>query len=651
MTLETMAERLQANRGAFAAVHDREKPSDSQDFKTIAALRARKPGESEEERNRADILEALKRAKDEDWLDRFTPAVLSELTDDAQLVIELQAITNPKVDFDHVGDVSTGLLKAMRRCCRIVCGDDGDASRGSGFLIGPQLVLTNWHVVSRKILADEAVEKRWLADQDALRAAGKAAEADGLPRPARPPIAIRVEFDLVRNRDGTINEPRKELVIDAWLVASSRDSSEAAPAGLVRPLPNNLDVLKTCLDFAVLELANPVGYERGWYVLDKDLAPPQPDAQGVLVQFPGEYAMRVTAGAFTEGEPELPARVRHAMNTIGGSSGGLCATTTYEPLALHQGSLKTKRQQDAVEKKRLDMGVENVAIPLGLIAEAAGQTIALRAREAPALIHRTTAGEPIVGRSALQRALHESIYGDNRIIVVRNNFDSNTGKLRAGIGKSFTVKILEAMTRPDETLIRTISAKELPADPYAAARALAAPFREAAGDAGAQAFAAVETAAPHGDTTQDADARGLADSLANALRLAAGTRTLWLVIDDLDRHPVDGAGQTANLLNLLYEQITADQRLRALLIGPSPSFLPAPTLKLRNDGPLGEIEPAEIEQWIALARGPDRPFDNNNISMLQRMAIAMLPGWKPEQMMSRSARLAQILTDVIGPQL
>lgn len=649
MTLETMAERLQANRGAFAAVHDREKPSDSQDFKTIAALRARKPGESEEERNRADILEALKRAKDEDWLDRFTPAVLSELTDDAQLVIELQAITNPKVDFDHVGDVSTGLLKAMRRCCRIVCGDDGDASRGSGFLIGPQLVLTNWHVVSRQILADKAVDDKWHEDQDALRAAGKPAEADALARPTLP-IVIRVEFDLVRNRDGTINEPRKERVIDAWLVAHSPDSTEG-PAGLVRPLPKNLDLLKEHLDFAVLELANPVGYERGWYVLDKDLAPPEPEAQGVLVQFPGEYAMRVTAGAFTEGEPELPARVRHAMNTIGGSSGGLCATTTYEPLALHQGSLKTKRQQDAVEKKRLDMGVENVAIPLGLIAEAAGQKIALRAREAPALIHRTTAGQPIVGRSALQRALHESIYGDNRIIVVRNNFDSNTGKLRAGIGKSFTIKILEAMTRPDETLIRTISAKELPADPYAAARALAAPFREAAGDAGAQAFAAVETAAPHGDTTQDADARGLADSVANALRLAAGTRTLWLVIDDLDRHPVDGAGQTANLLNLLYEQITADQRLRALLIGPSPSFLPAPTLKLRNDGPLGEIEPAEIEQWIALARGPDRPFDKDFITILQRTALMTLPGWRPDEMLSRSARLAQILQDVIGPQL
>src|SRR6478735_426773 len=508
-TLEEMAGRLTADRTGFAAVYDRLRLADTPDFKTLAIQRARPPGETAEQRDRADMQMALERARDDGWLDRFDTETLRELSDDAQLIVDLQAITNPQVDFDHIGDVNVGTLKAMSRCCRVVCGDDEDPVRGSGFLVGPQLVLTNWHVVSSQVQADGAVEAAWLAERTRLTAEGKTAEADALPRPVRPPVKVHVEFDAIRNRDGTTTKAVEERVVDAWLVVSSPDSVGPA-VGLERKRPDDLAQLTQCLDFAVLELANPVGYARGWYELSQDLAPPRANDRGVLVQFPGTFAMRVTAGTFTDGKPALPARVRHVMNAIGGSSGGLCATTAFEPVALHQGSLRLAKKRDAVEGKTLDTGVQNVAIPLGLIAAAAQERISLRAREAPALVYRTPAGHPVVGRQDLQRAIHDSIYGTNRIVVVRNSFDAETGGLKNGIGKSFTVKILETMTRSAETLIRTVSAENLPVDPYAAARAIAAPFRDAAtGPAAIQAFDAVAAAAPHGDTTQDADIRAL----------------------------------------------------------------------------------------------------------------------------------------------
>jgi hypothetical protein len=648
-TIEDMAALLKPDRTAFAALYDRERPSGAPDFKSLAVQRQRASGETEEERTRQDMLAALRRAETDQWLTHFTPAKLRDLSDDPEVIIALQAITNPNVDFDHIGDVSDGVLKAMRRCCRVVCGDDGDAVKGSGFLIGPQLVLTNWHVVQAQIEADRAQAD---VNEKRAKAAAKAGQALQQGEMPSAPIKVHVEFDSFRNRDGSVTPHVEERVIDKWLVISSpADGGQPPTIGVERILPSDPEVMKTCIDFAILELANPVGYERGWYDLSADLPPPAPKAQGVLVQFPGNYAMRVTAGPYLK-KPALPARVCHSMNTINGSSGGLCATSAYEPLALHQGALRLRQKMDSVEKTKLIMGDRNVAIPLGLIAQMAGQAISLRIRDAPAKIYQAVDGRPIVGREGLQRAIHESIYGPNRIILVRNSYDQETGQLKNGIGKSFTVTILEAMTTPAEHLIRVVGSGALPADPYAAAQALAAPFRDPSADGAIlQAFDALAGAAPRGDTTQDADVRILADLLLAVLLLAAGRRTLWLVIDDLDRHPIDSDSQTANLLNLLYTSISMQPHLRAVLIGPTATLPMLESLNVRIEGPLRDFQAAEIERWIMLARGHDRPLAAEYIAMLQKMVVATLPNWKPEEPLSQTARIAQILTTTVGPLL
>lgn len=651
LTLEKLVRALRPDRVAFAAVYDRERPSDAFDFKTISMLRARLASETEAERDRNDVLAALRAAQEEGWLSSFNPIALREIGTDPTLAIRFQAITNPDIDFDHIGDISDGVLNAMRRCCRIVCGDDtaGNATKGSGFLIGPQLVLTNWHVVKAAISALENYRAKLLEEQ----------RTDSNIIMLPPPVRLRVEFDSLRLRDGTTTAPVIELLAEDWLVAYSDDGGQirATQTGDVASYPQGLEVLEKSIDFAVIALANPVGYERGWYELREDLPLPKQNSSGQLIQYPGNFAMRVTAGPYLSTE-EVPGRLKHSMNTIGGASGGLCATTGYEPLALHQGALVVTDVLDPIENSTLPTGTENVAIPLAFIARASGEKIAARATMAPARIHRLTGkfnqnykDHPVIGRGLLQHAIHESISGPNRIIVVRNSFDSETGQLKGRIGKSFTVNILGEMTDPTANFIREVNAVDLSTDAYESARVLLTPFEESeAPQEIAEALNRVKNAKSLGMSSSDADMRELADFVIAALRSVAGRRTLWLVIDKLDVHPISSPSTTSTLLSCLYEGIAIEDRLRAVLIGPTRN-LSLPPGKFAVDGPLGDFEETELEQWMQLARGPGRPMTRDAITMLQRIVTHMLPEWRPQEQLSRCERIAQILKTIVAPQL
>lgn len=630
-TLEELVKLLRHDRASFAAFYDQNRPQGAPNFKTVAVLRVQPPGESAQDRDRLDMLAALKLAQEGGWLDVFSPTKARALFSDVKDAVQFQAIANPNIDFDHIGELNDGLLKAMQRCCRIVCTQGETPVQGSGFLIGPQLVLTNWHVVSGQMQ-------------------GGAPAADSHAR-------IRVEFDAYKRRNGDIPTPTCINVARQWLVAFSaahEEDKNIETLGVQRPMPLDRELLKTLADFAVIALATPVGYQRGWYNLSAAIASPADGAMGQLVQFPGSYAMRVTGGAYDD--PTLyPARVVHRMNAIGGSSGGLCATTSYEPLALHQGALLLQEINDEGAKVRA--GIRNIAIPLATIAELAGDEIALRTREAPRIVHSTqpSAGDiaaPIAGRRDLQAAIHSAAHGDTRIILVRNSYSPETGAIMSRVGKSFTMRILEAMVEPDANVIRVVSAADIPSHPYAAAAKLAEPFRDLALDSQAvEAFAALDAAQPADDTSLQAAVIPLAELVATALRRAAGPRTLWLVIDDLDRHPIEPSSGTADLLNLLYRMISADPQLRAVLIGSTSELASLVGLNYLSEGPLRHIQQADIEDWIKLRSGPARVMPQEMSSAMADMAMTIIEKWPASPPLSRTEIAAAVLAEYIGPNL
>jgi hypothetical protein len=192
------------------------------------------------------------------------------------------------------------LTQIEHRVCRVEF--DGNAA-GTGFLVGPEAVLTNWHVVE----------------------GAKAAGALG---------KLACHFDYLRLSDGT----RLPGVIVALHAEGLIDSSPYSPAekkGQADPPATPQE-----LDYALLRLAEPAakqrvdGDERGWIALPEKTPALEPGAPILIVQHPDGAPMKMaldTDAVIAVNET----RIRYATNTEPGSSGSPCFTMDWDLAALH----------------------------------------------------------------------------------------------------------------------------------------------------------------------------------------------------------------------------------------------------------------------------------------------------------------------------
>ncbi len=195
------------------------------------------------------------------------------------------------------------ILDIERRLCRI---ERGDAGIGTGFLVGPDTVLTNWHVVESAIKAGSL---------------GK----------------MGCRFDFVRLRDGKL-APGQLVSIraDGCLVSSSYSGGENIDKP-DDPLPTLQE-----LDFALLRLASAVGEQqvdgrkRGWVVLPSAAQPLPANAPLLIMQHPegGPMKMAMDTQAVI-GRNGNATRIRYHTNTEKGSSGSPCFTMNWDIVALH----------------------------------------------------------------------------------------------------------------------------------------------------------------------------------------------------------------------------------------------------------------------------------------------------------------------------
>ena len=218
----------------------------------------------------------------------------------------------------------SGLEAGVRRACLVdtptVRGEGG----GTGFLVGPDLVLTNHHVVAELIAASAS--------------------------------SVRCVFDHVINATGGIDDDVRMRLADDWLVASSPPSPlDRVPGVAGLPRPDELD-------YAVIRLAEPVpepdtGRPRGWY--DLRAAPPllQTDQTLLVLQHPAGQRLKLAFGPVVTLNANQT-RLTHRVNTLSGSSGGPCLTLDMRLAALHHAG--TPRQAAPAEKL-------NAAVPIGSI--------------------------------------------------------------------------------------------------------------------------------------------------------------------------------------------------------------------------------------------------------------------------------------------
>jgi hypothetical protein len=218
----------------------------------------------------------------------------------------------------------TKLAQAENAVCRIsYTKPSGSPYGGTGFLVGPDVVMTNYHVMRDVV--------------------------DGKVQPGD----VQVLFDFKLDDDGNkVNEGNPQRLADSWLI----DKSPFTATDL-QSLPEVPDTDTDVLDYALVRLAQPAGClpiptnlpgkdadgsadgdsPRGWIPVPSpqppDLAPKSPL---LLLQHPERGRMKLAwAPDSVLAINGSRTRLRHKTATLGGSSGSPCFDANFNLVALH----------------------------------------------------------------------------------------------------------------------------------------------------------------------------------------------------------------------------------------------------------------------------------------------------------------------------
>jgi hypothetical protein len=227
------------------------------------------------------------------------------------------------------------LAAAEGLVCRIdVEMPTGAQPLGTGFLIGPDLCLTAYHVVK-----DVHVGRT-------------------------PPGSLRLRFGYRRSSTGVAFELEPDWLM-AWSPPSPVDD-EASPGDRV---PGNQE-----LDFAVLRVAGAPGklptasgVPRGWAEAVR-FGAIAPYDELVLLHHPNAAALTLAFGAVLDVNGN-GTRLRHTVNTAPGSSGSPCFDISMALVAMHHGS--------DPDTSKLHLPTHNRAVPIAAIRRALPPGVAL----------------------------------------------------------------------------------------------------------------------------------------------------------------------------------------------------------------------------------------------------------------------------------
>lgn len=275
--------------------------------------------------------------------------------------------------------------------CRIRKGDD---IVGSGVLIGPNTVLTAWHVVA------------------------KAAPND--PQDPAPSIEVILSDDKkVRARPPAAYQS----------MCSDREYQNEFPASDAE--------VQDLHDVAVLRLERPAGALLGTAKLPDDPAVYVPHGAVLLVHYPNGKKLGLGVGSLNKIR-KINARWSHTIRTQGGSSGGGCFDNRLTLLGIHQG-------RDPRGQGRL--------VPASLFYERLREIVA-NDQAPPRMwsLDGTPNGEFVIGRQALFEAF-ATVRRYPRVRGIRIKRADAAGDLS---GLPFSYRILEQLVarRTDLRLIR-----------------------------------------------------------------------------------------------------------------------------------------------------------------------------------------------------
>ncbi len=474
--------------------------------------------------------------------------------------VRFEALANVLTGFDVPDQVEAGMHRGRLNTCKIeVAMPAPDAPvQGTGFLLRTDLVLTSFHVFENTGCIQPAA---------GLTAQGRFQAAPGAA------AKISIVFNNLRNPVLGGNAAGHDVRVDLddnWLVAAS----SAAAIG-----PANLDYV--LIKLATCPPTLPAGLERA-----PDTFPltPEDRAKVYLFQHPRGAPIRVAQGPFHVRSDTL-ARDGLNVNALGGSSGGPYTDRRFRVFALHEGTVADRGQlpelQDAV----------NLAVPLPRILADIGDWPPLGIRPKVFVVDGPFGRQPLIGRDPTCAFVAKALQPDGpRLLILRPEAGDT------GLGLTFTTSILKALLSEQDHMILRLGQEQ--------GWHTMSPLRFCETVLGVPTGGARLRTQGEADTTL---ARWLAGPLLDDLRAALGDqlkrpdgqgqRTLWLVLDDLEKVEITPGTGLNTFLMELYREAARSDWLRIVLLGYRGERLDPVTYRTETED-VRPLNPDGIERYL-----------------------------------------------------
>jgi len=309
--------------------------------------------------------------------------------------------------------------------------------RGTGFLIGPDLVLTNYHVIP------ECLRPNGVADtfiQDAVgnelqfvfdyqhepppQLSGTAADRSGRGMVVRAAAKWPVHARRTRKGEGTVAAEAVGLQHDYVVVRLERDIGNR---------PSRVGG----------------GWIRGWLPLPKQECDYVSQKRVVVFQHPGGMAQQLDVGYFVQLDGSST-RAWYRVSTAQGSSGGAAVDANGELLALHNAAVESPPGPPAPTREdRVNQGVRIDTIAADLRGCGAWQDPPDPDKQATtvwSLNDNTRAPRPVIGRRVFRECVEEMMSGDGkRVMSVIGDY---------GTFVRFTIALLQRMLGNQAQVVR-----------------------------------------------------------------------------------------------------------------------------------------------------------------------------------------------------
>lgn len=326
--------------------------------------------------------------------------------------------------------------RVQRTVCAIGLGPPVNRLRGTGFLIAPDLVLTNFHVIDVYLTVQSA------DGEDIIR---EKVEGDNLyfffdylsaPCPLIPPDPARPHAsELVRG------------VKQRWLVRASRHMDNEG----VDPFPEDADGR---FDYAVIRLEKPIGKLpcrksggtlRGWLPLDNGINVfDEMGARLVVLQHPGGAEQLWDIGVYDDIDPSKT-RIRYRINSEPGASGGPAFDPKGRVYAIHNAVVKVGDNVPPTHNQgvRTDVILKDLKKKTGIdLPPVLDEDIGLWS-----LSDSVNEPRPIIGRTAFRQSVMKmtGVTALERVLTVTGSKDS---------GRRFSIDLLKRLLGTKVPVVR-----------------------------------------------------------------------------------------------------------------------------------------------------------------------------------------------------